>query len=233
MVKSELLIFGRQFDCDACEFKDRPIVVVGSNQFATDLLANYIRANKPALTSVVQNIEDIPHPGGMERSKWRLIFIDCHDLDGPAVTKMLQTEADPYLQHDIIALFNLTPGDADLSTYIDLGVRGFFFDSDQPDAILKGICALKCGEMWVARGVLMEYISHKPKQSPVENQDVHLTRREKDILVHLASGAANEEIAARLFISLHTVKTHIANIRKKLKLENRLQAALWAAKHLK
>ncbi|HER62627.1 MAG TPA: LuxR family transcriptional regulator, partial [Desulfobacteraceae bacterium] len=43
----------------------------------------------------------------------------------------------------------------------------------------------------------------------------------------------NEEIAARLFISLHTVKTHIANIRKKLQVENRLQAALWAAKHLK
>lgn len=233
MVKNELLIFGRQFDCETCEFKDRPIMIVGPNQFATDLLANYIRANKPAMTSVVPRIGDIPNPGGLPREEWRLIFIDCHGLGGPAITKLLQTEAEPYLQHDIIALFNLTPGNVDLSAYIDFGVRGFFFESDQSEVMLKGICALKYGEMWVARGVLMEYIAHKPKQTTNQDEDVHLTRREKDILVHLASGATNEEIAARLFISLHTVKTHIANIRKKLKLENRLQAALWAAKHLK
>ncbi|MDW7771977.1 MAG: response regulator transcription factor [Desulfobulbaceae bacterium] len=233
MAKNKHLIFGRQFDCDICVFKDRPIVIVGSNQFAADLLANYIRANKPAITSVVQRIRDIPNPGSMPREEWRLIFIDCHGLDGPAITKLLQTEAEPYLQHDIIALFNLTPGNIDLSAYIDIGVRGFFFESDQSEVMLKGICALKYGEMWVARGVLMEYIAHKPKQDPAEDQEVHLTPREKDILVHLSSGATNEEIAARLFISLHTVKTHVANIRKKLKLENRLQAALWAAKHLK
>jgi LuxR family transcriptional regulator, positive regulator of biofilm formation len=233
MAKNEPFIFGRQFDCVTCEFRDRPIMVVGTNQFATDLLANYIRSNKPAMTSVVSRLGDIPDPGGLPRAEWRLIFIDCHGLGGAAVTKMLQNEAESYLEHDIIALFNLTPGNVDLSAYIDLGVRGFFFESDHPDVILKGICALKYGEMWVARGILMEYISHRPKQTSNQNEDVHLTRREKDILVQLAAGATNEEIAARLFISLHTVKTHIANIRKKLQVENRLQAALWAAKHLK
>jgi LuxR family transcriptional regulator, positive regulator of biofilm formation len=233
MPKNEPFIFGRQFDCATCAFKDRPIMVVGSNQFATDLLANYIRSNRPAVTSVVSRLEDIPEPAGLPREEWRLIFIDCHGLDGAAVTKMLQNEAESYLEHDIIALFNLNPGDVDLSTYIDLGVRGFFFESDHPDVILKGICALKYGEMWVARGILMEYISHRPKQTSNQDEDVHLTAREKDILVQLASGATNEDIADRLFISLHTVKTHIANIRKKLHVENRLQAALWAAKHLK
>ena len=196
MPKNEPVIFGRQFDCETCEFKDRPIIVVGTKQFATDLLANYIRSNKPAMTSVVSHLGDIPEPGGLPREEWRLIFIDCHGLDGTAVTKMLQAEGAPYLEHDIIALFNLIPGDADLSTYIDLGVRGFFFESDHPDVILKGICALKYGEMWVARGVLMEYISHKPKQTTNQDEeDVHLTPREKDILVQLASGATNEAVS--------------------------------------
>lgn len=234
MQNKEPSIFGRHFDCTTCSFKDRPIVVVGSNQFSTDLLANYIRSNKPAVTSVVSRLGDIPHPEGLPPEEWRLIFIDCHGLDGNAISRMLQTDGAPYLGHDIIALFNLTQGNADISGYIDLGVRGFFFESDQPDVILKGICALKFGEMWVARGVLMEYICSKPKPRPAEDQAMHnLTRREKEILIHLASGATNEEIAARLFISLHTVKTHVANIRRKLKVENRLQAALWAAKYLR
>jgi DNA-binding CsgD family transcriptional regulator len=48
----------------------------------------------------------------------------------------------------------------------------------------------------------------------------------------ISVGAKNEEIADKLFISPNTVKTHIYNIFKKIDVPNRLQAALWAAKHL-
>lgn len=227
-------VFGRRFDCAECTVKDRPILIVGSSQFTTKLLVSYIQANKPAETSLVERLEDVPHPGGMKRRDWRLIFIDCSGMPGEAITTMLRTEAAPYLQHDIIALFNLTQGNADIGNYIDLGVKGFFFENDQPDILLKGICALKFGEMWVARGVLMEYICQKPRSfTPQEQAGPQLTRREREILVHLSSGATNEEIAAKLFISMHTVKSHIFHICKKLKVHNRLQAAMWAAKHLK
>jgi DNA-binding CsgD family transcriptional regulator len=48
----------------------------------------------------------------------------------------------------------------------------------------------------------------------------------------IITGLKNEEIANRLYISAHTVKTHIYNIFKKINVPNRLQAALWAAKNL-
>jgi len=231
--KKDPFIFGRQFDCTECTFKDRPIIIVGSTQFTTNLLVNYIQSNRPARTSVIKRLEDIPRPDGRKGKDWRLIFIDCHGQPGDAIMMMLQTEAAPYLQHDVLALFNLTQGNADIAGYIDLGVRGFFFQNDQPDVMLKGICALKFGEMWVARGVLMDYICHKPRQgSPKEKTAQLLTRREREILIHLSSGATNEEIAARLCISPHTVKSHIFNICKKLEVHNRLQAAMWAAKYL-
>ena len=59
-----------------------------------------------------------------------------------------------------------------------------------------------------------------------------LTPQEKKVLILLASGFKNAEIAQKLFISEKTVKTHIHKIFKKIKVSNRLQAALWASKNL-
>ncbi|NLA58074.1 MAG: response regulator transcription factor [Firmicutes bacterium] len=55
-----------------------------------------------------------------------------------------------------------------------------------------------------------------------------LTPREKEVLALIATGMTNAEIAEQLFISPHTVKNHVTNIYKKLKVEDRTQIALWA-----
>ena len=60
----------------------------------------------------------------------------------------------------------------------------------------------------------------------------NLTIREKEILTLVASGYINEAIADALCISPHTVENHVKNIYRKTKVNNRLQAILWAAKYL-
>ena len=59
-----------------------------------------------------------------------------------------------------------------------------------------------------------------------------LTSRQTEILALVAVGATNEQIADKLCISPQTVKSHLYNIFKKINVPNRVQAALWAAKHL-
>ena len=73
------------------------------------------------------------------------------------------------------------------------------------------------------------YETEKEESCPL---NVQLTPREREILEQIAQGASNRQIADGLYISPHTVKTHLHNIFQKIDVTGRLQAALWAAKHL-
>ncbi|MRB67725.1 DNA-binding response regulator, partial [Bacillus thuringiensis] len=67
------------------------------------------------------------------------------------------------------------------------------------------------------------------KQEPVLHED--LTYREHEILMLIAQGKSNQEIADELFITLKTVKTHVSNILAKLDVDDRTQAAIYAFQH--
>ena len=77
----------------------------------------------------------------------------------------------------------------------------------------------------VAARVLRE-IRHR-EHAPLQD----LTPRELEVLIHLAQGRSNQEIARALVISEHTVRTHLANILSKLHLADRTQAAIYALQH--
>lgn len=61
---------------------------------------------------------------------------------------------------------------------------------------------------------------------------IEFTALEKEVLLRIYSGACNKEIADDLCISFRTVRTHVCSIFRKLQLNNRFQAILWAAKNL-
>jgi len=223
----------RTTDCELCTVRDNELIIVGSRRFSVELLARFIGDKTPAKWSIAEKLEDVPAPDDRGEHQWRLIFIDAIGMSNDEVMQMLHTKALPYLKQDTVALFNLTRTHTNMPEMIDLGVRGFFFENDQADFMLKGICALKNGEMWVARGTLMEYVCRQPhKVRAKKNAADQLTKRENQVLQLLASGATNAEISSNLFISPHTVKTHVYHILKKLGVQNRLQAALWAATNL-
>lgn len=221
-------------DCATCLFRDRPVLIVGTHRFNIEVLARYIEAKTPAAWQIFQHLKDIPDLAGQPVDPWRVIFLDCHGLTDSGLLDLLNAEAANLLKRDILAVFNLARNSKVIPKLLNLGVRGFLYEDDPAETLLKGICALKCGELWASRETMSEYITSQAMRSqPTHHSGENLTRREKEILDLIASGTNNEAIASHLYISLHTVKTHVYNIFKKINVQNRLHAALWADKHLK
>ena len=108
-------------------------------------------------------------------------------------------------------------------------ISGIFYKNNSRDIFLKGIRAILDGRMWLSRRMLSDCISLTndwENRSALEQKI--LSSREKVILKNVASGASNQEIADNLEISVHTVKTHLYKIYRKLNVTNRLQASLLA-----
>lgn len=121
-------------------------------------------------------------------------------------------------QHPGTAVLILTsyhdPGS--LTQLRDAGAAGYLDKTVQPDDLLTAI-------RWVARGHTVW--EHLPRQASTSEP---LTAREQDVLVHLAQGLANKEIAAALGISEKTVKVHVSHILSKLGVYDRTQALIAA-----
>ena len=116
-----------------------------------------------------------------------------------------------------------------------LGAKGFLLKNILPNELLTFIHMIHRGESIIsgpiARKIIDYFSNHQLSElksvRPLNKTDI-LTKREKEILMHVIKGSTNREIAAALFISENTVKNHLRNIMEKLQMNNRVQAATYA-----
>jgi DNA-binding NarL/FixJ family response regulator len=115
------------------------------------------------------------------------------------------------------------------------GASGFLLKDAPPDDLLSGIRAVAAGDAVVApsltRRLLDAYAHRLPDDRVPESRAARLdplTDREREVLLAIARGLSNAEIAARLVVSEATVKTHVGRILTKLDLRDRVQAVILA-----
>ena len=157
-----------------------------------------------------------------------LIDIRMPGLDGVEVTRRL---AGPGVA-DPVAVVVITTFDSDdyVLGAVRAGARGFLLKDAGPALLIQAIQAAADGEALIAPSVtprlLATLVDRAP--GPVSQPVDRLTPREEEVLVLVAKGGTNAEIAQELFISLTTVKTHVAALMAKLGVRNRVEIARWA-----
>ncbi|GAA2596656.1 response regulator transcription factor [Dactylosporangium fulvum] len=158
-----------------------------------------------------------------------LFDIRMPGLDGIEATRTL---AGPGVE-DPLAVVVITTFDLDEYVYAALraGARGFLLKDAGPALLAQAVHAAANGDALIAPGIttrlLKAFADAGPAEPPRQPLDP-LTDREEQVLAAVAGGRTNAEIAAGLYITLSTVKTHIASLMAKLGARNRVEIAMWA-----
>ncbi len=160
-----------------------------------------------------------------------LMDIRMPGMDGLEATRLL-TRFSPDRQTPKVIM--LTTFDLDEYVYEALraGASGFLLKDSPRADLIAAVRAAAAGNAMLAPTVtrrLIEAFARRPAQtSPAPSRLASLTVREREVLVLLARGSTNTEIATALFVSEATVKTHVGNLLAKLGLRDRVQAVILA-----
>ena len=158
-----------------------------------------------------------------------LFDIRMPDVNGLEATRLL---AGPDVE-DPMAVVVITTFDLDEYVHgaLKAGARGFLLKDAGPELLSQAIHAAANGEALIAPNVTVRLLTvfadlrtGQPPAQPIEP----LTAREEEVLLTVAAGLTNAEIAEELYISLSTVKTHLASLMSKLGARNRVEIAMWA-----
>ncbi|GAA1013650.1 DNA-binding response regulator [Acrocarpospora pleiomorpha] len=158
-----------------------------------------------------------------------LFDIRMPSVDGIQATRSL---AGPGVE-DPLAVVVITTFDLDEYVYAALraGARGFLLKDAGTALLSQAVHAAANGDALIAPSVTARLLGAFARSGPAEpaiRPVEELTEREEQILVTVARGRTNSEIADELYISLSTVKSHITSLMAKLGVRNRVEIAIWA-----
>ncbi|WP_159573352.1 response regulator transcription factor [Curtobacterium sp. 18060] len=199
-----------------------------------------VRAGVSALLGAEADIEvvGVAADGGEALALARSLRPDvaCLDIRMPVMNGIelarlfCAPDADPSIPVLMLTTFDL---DDYVFGALEAGASGFLLKDAEPDTIVDAVRQVAAGngtlDQALTRRVLREFVSRRSLQ-PVsgDRADGVLTAREREVLLLLAQGMSNEEIAVALVLEVSTVKSHLARMLPKLGVRSRLQAVVWA-----
>ncbi|MGH3853471.1 MAG: response regulator [Pseudonocardiaceae bacterium] len=165
-----------------------------------------------------------------ERPDVVLMDVRMPGTDGIEATRAVADEGLTARDGQPIRVIILTTYHVDEAVYAALraGASGFLLKDAAPAEIATAIRAVAAGEGWlgaaVTRRLIDDFAAQPAQNTPTPAEMNQLTRREREVLTLLARGLSNSDVAAKLFISEATVKTHLARVMAKLNVREKSQA---------
>ncbi|SNS60447.1 two component transcriptional regulator, LuxR family [Geodermatophilus pulveris] len=162
-----------------------------------------------------------------ERPDVVLMDVRMPRMDGIAATRAV-VAARPETRVLVLTTFDL---DEYVYAALEAGASAFLLKDVGRDDLVAAVRVVAAGDALLSPGVtrrlLADFLRARPSPAPAQPV-AGLTAREQETLALLARGLSNAEIAARLVVSEHTVKTHVGNVLMKLHLRDRIHAVIYA-----
>jgi len=213
------------------------LVISSDNQLFREGLCRILaeQTNPDDKIEVIEQADNDQLAAAVYKFKPAVVLLDITLLPSDALTIIPQIIKSHRDVKVLILAADLT--DDIIQSYIKMGACGCISAKyTKKSDLINAIKAINRGEFWVERKITAKILKEKFQrnfqtdgngQSSIDS----LTKREKEILSHLAKGLSNKEIASALFISDATVKSHINRIFKKLSISRRMEALLFAIKN--
>lgn len=159
-----------------------------------------------------------------------VVLMDIQMPDGDGLEATRRIAADPEL-HSRVVILTTFERDEYVFEALQAGASGFLIKNAPPEELLHAVRVVADGDALLAPSVtrrIIEQFAH-PRANPELGARLEsLTHRELEVLQLLASGKSNAELAAELFVSEGTIKTHVSSLLSKLGLRDRVQAVVLA-----
>jgi len=210
------------------------IHVVGMNKLQNDLLLSFLEDKTGFNGKSVKKLESVK-PAQTKTDKLpQFVLLDWTSVDKENIWDDIESWKSTNSCQCFFVFCNVDTKVEIEKLALSKNIQGLFYKNDPLHIMPKGISAILNGDLWYSRKTLAKCIlENNHSNNFLDHAAIsHLTLRQREILILMASGCSNKQIANKLNISGHTVKTHIYNIYRKINVDSRFQAALWAAKYL-
>ena len=205
------------------------VFLIDDNRLLRDGLSAMLRARGLSVVATARSGEEALRE--VARVKPQLVLLDSAlgDRDSARFVKEVK-EAFPDVK---VIVMGLLPAHEDFVEFVKAGVAGFILKDATIEVFLATILAVADGVSVLPSMMTSTLFSHVAAQALARGRRgvkaaVRMTLRERQVIDSIAQGMSNKEIADRLHIATHTVKSHVHNILEKLALHTRLEVAIYA-----
>ena len=200
------------------------VAIIDDNRLVREALAAML--NRLPDVRVISS--DVAPSAFLAETKPRVLLLDVglRDQDSLAVAATLKQE-NPDAK---IIVMDLRPVNEEIMEFVNVGVSGFAFKDATFDELVGTIRSVATGKKVLPPRGTESLFSQIAREADGQGraevlEDTRMTRREREVTDLIGEGLSNKEIAQRLNIATHTVKSHVRNVMEKLALHTRLQIA--------
>jgi DNA-binding NarL/FixJ family response regulator len=203
------------------------VAIIDDNRLIREALTAMLN-RLPDVEVVAADVAGATLPAGTN-PRVLLLDVGLRDQDSLRVATALRAD---YPDAKIIVM-DLLPVNEEIREFINAGVSGFVLKDCTFDEFVETIRLVAAGENVLPPRMTESLFAQIAREAGVQErahvaEDVRMTRREREVIVLIGEGLSNKEIAQRLNIATHTVKSHVRNVMEKLELHTRLQIAAHA-----